>query len=116
MSGESLVEMDLGSFLEMLPAGMSPVRALKKHLHSMLGLSRFRQRLVYLGDDTILDDDHTLRAGEVQLLRLNFCQASEAQMLALRDAARSGLRGRKTQIHYIVQARCLWHPSKATSR
>ncbi|CAE7828581.1 ANK1 [Symbiodinium sp. CCMP2592] len=91
VSGESLMEIDVGSFLQTLPAGMSPVRALKKHLHSMLGVSRFRQRLVYLGDDTILDDDHALRAGEIQLLLLNFCQASDNQTWALRDAARRGL-------------------------
>ena len=33
----------------------------------------------------------TLRPGEVQVVILSFCPASEAQVEALRDAARSGL-------------------------
>ena len=51
VSGEELVALDLASFLEKQPAGMHPVRALKQHLHSICGVSRFRQRLVFLDDN-----------------------------------------------------------------
>ncbi|OLQ02736.1 Ankyrin-1 [Symbiodinium microadriaticum] len=90
VSGESLNEIDLGSFLEMLPVETSPVRALKQHLQRRCGLSRFRQRLVYLGDDAVLADDGILSVGEVQVILLTFCPASQAQVTALRDAAGSG--------------------------
>ena len=69
---------------------MQPVRALKQHLHGLCGLPRFRQRLLCLDDDVVLDDEHTMRPGEVQVVRLNFCPASKEQVTALRDAARSG--------------------------
>ena len=61
VSGESLIEINLVSFLETLPAEMSPVRALKQHLHSIFGLSRFRQRLVFPDDDDddVVPDDET---------------------------------------------------------
>ena len=90
LAGEGLLALDVASFHETLPAG-NPVRALKQHLHSLCGLSRFRQRLLHLGDDAVLDDDCTLRTGEVQVVLLSFCAASHAQVRALWDAARSGL-------------------------
>ncbi|OLP73222.1 Cortactin-binding protein 2, partial [Symbiodinium microadriaticum] len=89
-SGEGLVVLDLASFHEMLPADVGPVRALKQHLNSICGMSRFRQRLVSLSDGAVLDDDHCLRTGEIQVVFLNFCPASGTQVAALRDAARSG--------------------------
>eukprot|EP00439_Symbiodinium_sp_Y106_P020683 s591_g2.t1 len=95
VSGEGLLDLDLASFLQTLPEGMHPVRSLKQHLHKICGLSRFRQRLVYLDDsgdgNVVLDDDRTLKTGEVQVVLLSFCQASEAQVTALLDAARLGL-------------------------
>ncbi|CAE7901735.1 Ank2, partial [Symbiodinium sp. KB8] len=91
VSGEELVTLDLASFLETHAAGMHPVRALKEHLRSLCGLSRFRQRLVFLDDRVVLDDDGTLRPGEVQVVLLRFCPASDAQVTALRGAARHGL-------------------------
>ncbi|CAE7415636.1 ANKRD29, partial [Symbiodinium sp. KB8] len=70
---------------------MYPVRALKQHLQGICGVPRFRQRLVCMGDDAVLDDDRTLKTGELQVLLLNFCPASTAQVSALQDSARSGL-------------------------
>ncbi|CAE7554630.1 MIB1, partial [Symbiodinium necroappetens] len=103
VSGERLVDVNLASFHATLPEGMSAVRALKQHLHSMCGLSRFRQRLIFLDaqddeknekddadDDVVLDDEHTLRPGEAQVVLLSFCQSSKAQVEALLDAAESG--------------------------
>ena len=69
---------------------MHPVQALKHRLQTLSGLSRFRQRLLFLDGDVVLDDEHTMRPGEVQVVRLNFCPSSQEQMNALRDAARSG--------------------------
>ena len=74
----------------------------------MCGLSRFRQRLVFLEDEehdagggsVVLDDDRTLKPGEVQVILLHFRQASEAQVRALRDAARLGL---TQQVENILQ-------------
>eukprot|EP00439_Symbiodinium_sp_Y106_P044784 s4315_g5.t1 len=103
VSGECLIEIDLVSFLETLPAEMSPVRALKQHLHSMFGLSRFRQRLVFPDDDTVPHDERALRPGEVQVVILSFCQASEAQVEALRDAASSGLTSEVETILHRLQ-------------
>ena len=91
LAGEGLVALDLATFLERLSEGVLPVRALKQHLCSMCGLSRFRQRLVSVDDAVDLDDEGPLRPGEVQLVSLSFCQASDAQVPALRDAARGGL-------------------------
>ncbi|OLP72976.1 Ankyrin repeat domain-containing protein 29, partial [Symbiodinium microadriaticum] len=101
-SGERLFDVNLASFHATLPGGMSAVRALKQHLHSMCGLSRF-QRLIFLDaqddeknekkeadDDVVLDDEHTLRPGEAQVVLLSFCESSEAQVKALLDAAESG--------------------------
>ena len=68
VSGEVLVSLDLASFHETLPADVCPVRALKQHLNSTCGLSRFRQRLVYLSDGAVLDDDHSLRTGDIQVV------------------------------------------------
>ena len=68
VSGEGLLILDLASFHETLPADVCPVRALKQHLNSICGLSRFRQRLVYLSDGAVLDDDHSLRTGEIQVV------------------------------------------------
>ncbi|CAE7819329.1 unnamed protein product [Symbiodinium sp. CCMP2592] len=78
VSGEVLIDIDLLSFLETLPAEMSPVRALKQHLHSMLGLSRFRQRLVFPDDDAAPDDERqNLRPTGVQVVVIqNFFPAS----------------------------------------
>ena len=106
VSGERLVDVNLASFHATLPGGMSAVRALKQHLHSMCGLSRFRQRLIFLDaqddeknekkekhdadDDVVLDDEHTLRPGEAQVVLLSFCESSKAQVEALLDAAESG--------------------------
>jgi len=39
----------------------------------------------------VLDADGTLRPGEVQVVRLSFCPPSDAQVTALRDAARRGV-------------------------
>ena len=89
--GEELGILDLARFLGSLNGDTHPVRALKRHLQSMCGLSRFRQRLLFPGDDVCQDDDHTLRPGEVQVVLLNFCPASDVEAEALRDAARSGL-------------------------
>ena len=91
VSGEELVALDLASFLETQPAGMHPVRALKQHLHSICGVSRFRQRLVCLDGKMVLDDDGTLRPGEVQVVLLSFCPPSNDQVTALRDAAGRGV-------------------------
>ena len=91
VSGEGLVVLDLVSFHDTLPADVGPVRALKQHLSSICGLSRFRQRLMSLGDGAVLDGDHSLRAGEIQVVFfLNFCPASGMQVAQLLDAARSG--------------------------
>ena len=61
----------------------------------MCGLPRFRQRLVLLDDaddgGMPLDEDLRLISGEVQVVLLNFCPASDAQVAALGDAARNGL-------------------------
>ena len=113
VSGEGLVSLDLASFHETLPADVCPVRALKQHLKSICGLSRFRQRLVYLGDGAVLDDDHSLRTGEIQVVFLNFCPTS----------ARSGL---TSEVENLLQrpqdpdsvciGHCLWQLSTATSR
>ncbi|CAE7229382.1 Ank3 [Symbiodinium sp. KB8] len=89
VSGEELVALDLASFLETQPAGVHPVRALKQHLHSICGVSRFRQRLVCLDGKMVLDDDGTLRHGEVQLVLLSFCPPSNDQVT--RDAAGRGM-------------------------
>ena len=126
VAGEGLLALDLASFHETLPAGMSPVRALKQHLHSRCGLSRFRQRLVQLGDDAVLDDNCFLRTDEVQVVLLSFCPVSDAQVTAPRDAARSGL---TSEVENLLQrpqdpdATCFFHrtpcwrlPSTATSR
>ena len=69
---------------------MHPVQALKHRLQTLCGLSRFRQRLLFLDGDVVLDDEHTMGPGEVQVVRLNFCPSSQEQMNALRDAARNG--------------------------
>ena len=59
LSGEELDVLDLTSFHARLPAGMSAVRALKQHLHSMCGLSRFRQKLLFLNaHDKRKEDDN----------------------------------------------------------
>ncbi|CAE7330933.1 ANK1 [Symbiodinium sp. CCMP2592] len=100
VSGEGLVALDLASFHETLPVGVSPVRALKQYLHSMCGLPRFRQRIAFVGDDVVLDDKDTLRPGEVQVVLLGFCQTSEAQVEALLDAAGSG---RAAAVESILQ-------------
>ena len=61
-----------------------------------------------------LGDDATLRQGEVQVVRLNFCPASNEQVAALRDAARSG---RAVDVDSILQrpqdpdAVCFNHPA-----
>eukprot|EP00439_Symbiodinium_sp_Y106_P073248 s74_g13.t1 len=117
-SGEGLVDLNLASFLEMLPAGTHPVRALKQHLHRMCGLPRFRQRLVFLDDadddGMLLDEDRKLRSGEVLVVLLNFCPASDAQVAALGDAARNGL---TSEVENILQRpqdpdlACLGHPT-----
>ncbi|OLQ10609.1 Sodium-driven chloride bicarbonate exchanger [Symbiodinium microadriaticum] len=91
VSGEELVALDLASFLETQPAGMHPVRALKQHLHSISGMTRFRQRLVCLDGKVVLEDDGTLRPGEVQVVLLRFCPTSGAHKKALRDAAGRGM-------------------------
>ncbi|OLP96560.1 Ankyrin-3 [Symbiodinium microadriaticum] len=91
VSGEELVALDLASFLETQPAGMHPVRALKQHLHSICGVPRFRQRLVCLDGKVVLEDDGTLRPGEVQVVLLRFCPPSNDQVTALRDAAGRGV-------------------------
>ena len=100
VSGEGLVVLDLSSFHETLPANVCPVRALKQQLNSICGLSRFRQRLVSLSDGAVLDDDHSLTAGDIQLVLLNFCPASSTQVAALRDAASSG---RTSEVENILQ-------------
>ena len=79
---------------------MHPVRALKQRLTSTCGLSRFRQRLVSLGDGAVLDDDHSLTTGEVQVVHLNFCPASNEQVAALRNAATAG---RAAEVETILQ-------------
>ena len=43
-----------------------------------------------MGDGAVLNDDHSLRTGEIQVVFLNFRPASSTQVAALRDAARSG--------------------------
>ncbi|OLQ14727.1 Enolase 2 [Symbiodinium microadriaticum] len=112
VSGEGLIEINLVSFLETLPAEMSPVRALKQHLHSIFGLSRFRQRLVFPNDDDVVPDDEcALRPGEVQVVILSFCPASEAQVKALRDAARRGLTSKVETILHRPQDPDLGDPA-----
>ena len=66
-------------------------------------LSRFRQRLVFPDDDTVPHDERALRPGEVQVVILSFCQASEAQVEALRDAASSGLTSEVETILHRLQ-------------
>ena len=68
VSGEELVTLDLASFLETQPAGMHPVRALKQHLHSICGVSRFRQRLVCLDGKMVLDDETWRSSGRTSKL------------------------------------------------
>ena len=66
----------------------------------MCGLSRFRQRLVSLGDGAVLDDDYSLRTGDIQVVFLSFCSASNEQVAALRDAA---IHGRAAEVETILQ-------------
>ena len=91
-SGEVLVTIELASFLETLAADSDPVRALKQLLHSLCGQPRFRQRLFFLDDSVLLNENDAavLRPGEAQLVLLNFCSASQAQVEELRSAAESG--------------------------
>ncbi|CAE7911679.1 ANKRD50, partial [Symbiodinium necroappetens] len=93
VSGEVLVTIELQSFLDALTAEISPVRALKQHLHGFCGQPRFKQRLLVLGDDILLsdtDDEHILKPGDVQLVVVNFRSTSALQVEELRGAAGSG--------------------------
>ena len=85
VSGDVLVTIELASFLETLATGSDPVRALKQHLHSLCGQSRFRQRLVFLTDGVSrAEDECILRPGDAQLVLLKFSSASEEQVEELR--------------------------------
>ena len=93
VAGESLATIELASFSATLTAGISPVLALKQHLHSLCGQPRFRQQLVFFHDGVVanVSDEHMLRQGEAQLVLVPFSPASEKQVKELRDAAGSGL-------------------------
>ena len=108
---KDLLHLNWRPFSERLSEGMLPVRALKQQLRSMCGLSRFRQRLVFVDDMAVLDDEGLLRPGEVQVVRLSFCPASDAQVTALRDAARRGLSAEVEALLQRPQDPDLGHPA-----
>ena len=74
VSGEVLVAIDLARFIGELAIDSYPVRVLKQRLEGLCGRPRFRQRLVFLDDGVLWNDDDelVLRAGEAQLLLLSF--------------------------------------------
>ena len=78
VSGE-VETIELASFLESRAEGRDPVRELKRHLQILCGQPRFRQRLAFLDDGALANenDAHILRAGEAQLVILSFSSASE---------------------------------------
>ncbi|CAE7423520.1 FRAS1 [Symbiodinium sp. KB8] len=92
VSGEVQLTIELASFLETVPAGSCPVQALKQHWHGLCGQPRFRQRLSFLDDGLLLNDNdkQVLRPGEVQLVHLNFSPTSEEQIKELQHAAENG--------------------------
>ena len=106
VAGEGLVALDLATFLETLSEGVLPVRALKQHLCSMRGLSRLRQRLVFVDVMAVLDDEGPLRPGEVQVIRLSCCQASDTQVTALRDIRDAARRGLSAEVEALLQRLC----------
>ncbi|CAE7695002.1 Ank2, partial [Symbiodinium sp. CCMP2456] len=64
-------------------------RSLKRYLQSLCGVPRFRQRLI--ADGRALEDDfRRLEAGDIQLVLLSFCEASDAEAGELHLAAREG--------------------------
>ena len=93
VSGEVQLIVELASFLETDAARSYPVRALKQHLQGLCGKPRFRQRLAFLDDGVLLNDNdkHIPRPGEVQLVLLNFSPTTELEIQELRRAAESGL-------------------------
>ena len=60
-SGEEVLASQFADFVENMGAGEQPIRVLdlKRHLFSLCGQPRFRQRLL-LPDGQILSDDATL--------------------------------------------------------
>eukprot|EP00439_Symbiodinium_sp_Y106_P008698 s591_g1.t1 len=78
---------------------LAPLRSALAEVGSN-GALEFRQRLVSLGDGAVLDDDYSLRTGDIQVVFLSFCSASNEQVAALRDAA---IHGRAAEVETILQ-------------
>ena len=88
-SGEEVLAIQFTEFVERYCVDEQPVLALglKRHLQSLCGLPRFRQRLL-LPDGQILSDDATLKGPvDVQLILLPFSESSGEQVQELCDAA-----------------------------
>ena len=68
---------------------LSHVRALKRQLHKLSGVPRFRQRI--LKDSAILEDATQLDGpADLQLLQVPFCSTSYEEVIELHKAVESG--------------------------
>ena len=88
-SGEEALSIPYEEFVQMLVLGEQPVTALavKRHLQSLCGLPRFRQRLL-LPDGQILSDNADLRGPmDMQLILQPCIASSEEQIEQLQEAA-----------------------------
>ena len=88
-SGEEVLEVQFADLVDKIAAGKQHIRVLdlKRHLQSLYGEARFRQRLV-LADGKLLSDDDVLSGPmDVQLILLPFSPTSNEQVQQLWKAA-----------------------------
>ena len=84
VSGDEAFSIPVGEFAKFNELD-HPVRAFKRHLQSVCGEPRFKQRLL-LEDGTVLSDDSKLEAAEIQLVLLSY-RASESEEEELMTAS-----------------------------
>ena len=94
-SGEEVLAVQFAEFIEKLGLGGQPVRALdlKRHLHSLCGHPRFRQRLLLPNGQTLLDYVELTEPVDIQLILLPFTRAQgDHKLLFIRAVQENDVR------------------------
>ena len=88
-SGEEVLAVHVSEFSRMTGTGEQRIRALdlKRQLQGLCGQPRFRQRLLLLDGQTLLNDATLHEPADVQLILLPFRPTSQEQVHQLWDAA-----------------------------
>ena len=89
-SGEAALAIPFSDFVDMVPIHEHPVRvlAIKRHLQRLIGQPRFKQRLVLLDGQVLLDDAVLQGPIDAQLILRPFEESSQDQIEQLQQAAR----------------------------